>query len=438
DHLGIYGYRRDTSPALAAFARESLLFTAARSQAACTFPSVNSILTSRFPSAFMGQSGGAMGLPAGIPGVAEILRGKGFHTVAISASPVVRKSPTRFNPGGGYDRGFEVFDEQCLWQPADCVTRQALPHLRRGARPLLLYLHYLDPHGPYALPPRYPHRFATGTPRKDFIRRGDPNPIANHLYKGGPDPGVTAADIEYLVDLYDDKIAFFDSQLARLLRAVRASGLLDESIVVFAADHGEEFLEHGHVKHCRTLFDTSVHTPLLVRLPGVGGGAPLTAPVQNLDIVPTLLDYLGIAKGGLPLAGHSLRPLIEGERGHWDRAGSRDEGGGRGGEGERAGNVGGARHPGPSFQFASQGALRSVSDGRWKLIQNLASHRFALFDLAADPGERRDCAAAHRPELHRLRQALDEWLARTEGTAAAGALRSTEADRKLRSVGYLD
>ena len=271
DHLPFQGYGRDTSPNLSALARDSLLFSAARSQASCTFPSVNSILTSRSPAVFLGQPGGAMGLPAGTPGLAELLRARGFHTVAVSASPVVRKSPTRFNPAGGFARGFEVFDEECLWRKADCVTRRAREHLHRDARPLLLYLHFMDPHGPYAPPPGYRRRFALAHPDKEFIRRGDPNPIANWLYKGAPDPGVTRADLSYLVDLYDDDIAFFDGQLARLLGDIRAAGLGGESILVFASDHGEEFLEHGHMKHCHTLFDTSVHTPLLLRIPGLGG-----------------------------------------------------------------------------------------------------------------------------------------------------------------------
>ncbi len=296
DHLPLYGYGRDTSPNLTALGRESLVFQAARSQASCTFPSVNSMLTSRSASAFLGQPGGAMGLPAGIPGLAELLHARGFHTAAVSASPIVRASPGRFNPGGGYGRGFDSFQEDCVWQGADCVTGQALPHLGRDPRPLFLYLHYLDPHGPYAPPAGYRPRFARGRPDKDFVRRGDPNPIARWLYQGGADPRVTAADLAYLVDLYDDKIAFFDAQLGRLVAALRAGGLLDDTLLVLAADHGEEFLEHGDVKHCRNLFDTTIRTPLLLRVPGARPRA-VAEPVENLDIVPTLLDLLGTAAG---------------------------------------------------------------------------------------------------------------------------------------------
>ena len=197
--------------------RSAALFTSSRSQASCTYPSVNSILTSRPPTVFFGQPGDAMGIPATVPSLAEILRRRGFHTVAISASPIVRQHPTRFNPKGGFDRGFDVFDEQCLWKSADCTTAEAIPHLKRdrdaAAQPLFLYIHYIDPHGPYSPPLPHPREFATGPTDKEFIRRGDPNPIADHLYKGGPDPHVTPDDMRYLVGLYDDEIAYLRNSI---------------------------------------------------------------------------------------------------------------------------------------------------------------------------------------------------------------------------------
>lgn len=426
DHLPMYGYRRDTSPNLAALARESVLFANARSQASCTFPSVNSLLTSRSGAAFLGQPGGAMGLPAGIPGLAEILRARGYRTHAVSASPIVRRSPGRFNPGGGFGRGFDTFEEGCVWQGADCVTGQALPHLARDPRPLFLYLHYLDPHGPYAPPAGRPGRFALGRPAKDFIRRGDPNPIADWLYKHGPDPGATAADLSYLADLYDDKIVFLDAQLGRLLAGLRAAGLLDDSIVVLAADHGEEFLEHGDVKHCHNLFDTTIRTPLLLRVPGARPRV-VEAPVSNLDIVPTVLDLLA---GAVPRA--AVTSGTPGTPGAPGVAGAGFEG-----RSLRPAILGGPLAP--RYQWAAEGAWRSVADGRLKLVEDLGTGRFTLYDLAADPGETRDVLARRRPDFQRLRGALLAWLARTEGDAAAGGLRrATEADRRLRSLGYLD
>jgi arylsulfatase A-like enzyme len=409
DRLGVFGYERDTSPNVDAFARGSLSFANARSQASCTYPSANSILTSRSPTLFLGQPGGALGIPEGIPSVAEILQERGYRTVAISASTIVAHTPNRKNPTGGYGRGFEAFDEECRWRPAACLNRVAKKHLRKPAddRPLFLYLHYIDPHDPYRPPAHHRRRFARGSPDKRFVRRGDPTPIEETVYRGAPDRGVTPADLRHLSDLYDEEIAYFDSQFPVLLTALRETGLLDDSILVFAADHGEDFLEHGHIRHCRTVFDTSIKTPLILRLPGVAPRT-ITAPVQNLDIVPTLLDYAGIDAAGFGFEGRSLRALIE--------------------KGEE-----------PPHQFAAQAMFRSASDGRLKLIHDIRDGRFWLYDLAADPGETTDVLARERRSFHGLRETMTAWLARTEGAGAAGESirKAEEAEARLRALGYL-
>jgi arylsulfatase A-like enzyme len=406
DRLSAFGYGRPTSPNLAAFAGNAVRFDAARSQAACTFPSVNSILTSRWPAAFLGQPNQALGIPPGIPSLAEILQARGFHTVAVSASAVVRKSPSRFNPSGGFARGFDVFHEDCVWQPASCVDAAAAEHLKKGDKPLFLYLHYIDPHGPYQPPPTWRRRFATGAPEKEWVRKGNPNPIGDWLYKGKPHPGFTPDDLQHLKDLYDEEIGFVDSQLGALFGRLRRSGLLESSLVILAADHGEEFLEHGDVKHCRNLFDTSLHVPLVVRVPGAPARVA-ASPVQNLDLVPTVLDYLGIKTAG-PFEGRSLRAVIEGGEGNAE----------------------------PEIQYALQGSLRSAADGRYKLIEDLAGGKQSLYDLKADPGETKDVLAAERRAYAPLRDALAKWLAESEGKGTADASRA--AQEKLRSLGYIE
>jgi arylsulfatase A-like enzyme len=411
DRLGVYGYERDTSPNVDAFARESVLFTNSRSQAACTYPSVNSILTSRSPNFFLGQPGQALGIPVNIPSVAEILQQRGYRTVAVSGNPVVAQTPNRKNPGGGFGRGFEVFQEECHWRPAACLNRLAREHLRKegDGRPLFLYLQYIDPHDPYRPPAHHRRRFARSGSDKRFVRRGDPTPIAETIYAKARDRGVTPADLRHLSDLYDEEVAYFDSQFPDLIGAIRDAGMLEDSIVVFTSDHGEDFLEHGHIKHCRTVFDTSIRTPLIVRIPGVEPRT-IAAPVENLDIVPTLLNYAGIDTAGFEFEGRSLRPLIEGR-------------------GEAA----------PRHQFAAQARFRAASDGRFKLIHDLAAGTFQLYDVAADPKESADVLRRERRSFHHLRETMTAWLARTEGEGAAGeSLRKAEeAEARLRALGYL-
>jgi arylsulfatase len=409
DHLGAYGYGRGTSPNLDAFARQAVRFDNARSQASCTFPSVNSILTSRWPAAFLGQPDQATGIPQGIPALAEILRSHGYRTVAVSASAVVRNTPSRYNPSAGFGRGFETFDETCEWRSAACVNRRAVAYLKRGDKPLFLYLHYLDPHAPYQPPKTWPRRFAVDRPADRWVRKGDPNPLGEWIYAHGENPGLTPAKLEFLKDLYDDEIAFFDARFAGLMDTLRAAGLREGSIVVFTSDHGEELLEHGHVKHCRVLFDSSIRVPLFMSIPGVKART-VPQPVQSLDVVPTILDYLGIDARPFKLDGRSLRPLLAGRT--------------------VAGEV----------QFSLQATYRSAADGRFKLIQDLDSGSFSLFDLATDPGEKADVLTRERRTFFRLRGALDRWLARSEGngTAQESVRKAREAEERLRSLGYIE
>lgn len=405
ENLSLYGYARPTSPRLEELARSSAVFLEARSQAPCTFPSANSILTGELPQAFLGQSEGAMGIPPGRHSLAEILAGRGYRTAAVSASPIVRKNPSRFNPGGGFERGFGHFDEDCLWQGADCVNAAALKQVGESPQPFFLYLHYLDPHGPYRPPAGHPRRFTpsdyAGGPG---VKEGDPNPLSKAL-EDGTAPGP--ADLGHLEALYDDEIAYFDARFGELVDTLRARGVLERTLLVLVADHGEEFFEHGHLKHCHSLFDTEVRTPLLIRPPGgLAAGLRIAGDAANLDVVPTILDYLGFAPESLP--GVSLRSRIEG---------------------------GGA----PTPAFAAWGSLRSVTFGGSKLIYDLAAERFSLYDLSADPGETTDLAAAQPERVTPLRRLLFAWLIAHEGTGSREkSLREgAAAAERLKSLGYL-
>jgi arylsulfatase A-like enzyme len=405
DRLGAYGYARPTSPNLDAFAAGAHLFEDARAQSSCTFPSANSLLTSRYPARFLAQPRRALGIPAGIPSLAEMLGPRGWSTAAVSASPVVRATKSRHNPRAGFGRGFERFDEHCEWRDGGCVTNRALATLDRLREPFFLYLHYMDPHGPYNPPRELRERFALGKSDLRWVRRGNPNPLADMIYKKGPRVEYTADDVRYLQGLYDGEVAFFDQQLGRLIDNLRERDVLDRTVVALVSDHGESFLEHGHVKHCRTLYDTEIRTPLVLRLPRQREGARHAGAVQNLDLVPTLLDLLGEEAAGGTLEGRSLVPMLEG------------------------------RSLEPGLAFASIGALRSVADEHHKLIHDLREKTWRLYDLEADPGELHDLARTDRRTFVRLRDALLAWVKSVEGED--GLEKSEEADRRLQALGYL-
>ena len=165
DRLSLYGYRRPTSPNLDALARDAVVFTNARSPAGCTYPSTNSLLTSREPSVFLLWPNGSMAIPEGVRSLPEILRAHGYSTAAVSASPIARATPSDINTVGGFGRGFQTFDEDCLDKHARCLNDKATGLLRTLPQPWFLYLHYMEPHAPYRTPPDAPRRFTESLDR---------------------------------------------------------------------------------------------------------------------------------------------------------------------------------------------------------------------------------------------------------------------------------
>jgi arylsulfatase len=405
DHLGAYGYPRPTSPNLDAFAAENVLFAGHRSQSPCTFPSVNSILTSRSPQRFTGRERGVFDIPADVPALAGILQARGYATLAVSASPIVRATPTDLNKVGGFDRGFDLFLERCMWRPAACVHTDFFTYLPVLRRPFFLYLHYMDTHAPYRQPSWYQKRFFTDYQGgKSWVRAGNPKPIERRVYEGVGD-AVEEADLRGLIDLYDDSIGFLDEQFALLLRTLGEAGALDNTLIAVIADHGESFLEHDHMLHCRTLYDPEIKVPWLMRVPGIAGPVRIAGPTANLDVVPTILDLLGEDLTAFEFEGTSRRPAIERGR------------------------------PVTGTVFATWGGLDTATDGRHKLITHRESATAKLYDLVADPGEEHDVAAARQGELRRLAAELAGWRrAVGEGGAAA---EGEGVEEQLRALGYL-
>jgi arylsulfatase A-like enzyme len=409
DHMSTYGYERPTSPYLDEFAAGAVVFERARSQSSCTFPSVNSLLTSRYPDVFARQGKRQFGIPERYPAIAEILGNNGFYTLAVSQSPVVRKTPSRHNPNGGFGRGFNRFVEGCVWRHGTCLNRAIFKELELVKSPFFLYLHYMEPHAPYFHPEKHSLKFTGEYEGFDFIRDGNPKPIGKMIYGDGPKYDLTDRDIQHLIDLYDDEIRFFDDVFRDLMQELEALGLLEETLIVFASDHGEEFLEHGHISHCRGVWDTVTHVPLFFKVPGVDGRR-IDVAVQNLDIVPTILDYLSIDGREFGFEGGSLRPIIEGQE------------------------------ESSLFAFSRQTEFHSSDDGNFHLIFDTDNDRFTLFDVRNDPLEQHDLYDPSHPELGGLKSALDGWLEQTSKRTRLheSILADREKEEELRALGYLE
>jgi tetratricopeptide (TPR) repeat protein len=378
DHVGAYGYREATTPHLDALAARGTRFAAAQSASPLTAPSHATILTGLYPPIHGVRDNSRFRAAEGVPTLAERLRGAGFETAAfVGAFPLAAAF--------GFGRGFQQFDEGLrpsaapggiAERPANEVADAAVDWLRaRGGGRFFAWVHFFDPHEPYAPPEEYRRRFASP---------------------------------------YDGEIAFADAQLGRLLETLRSGGRLEDTLVLVLADHGEGLGDHGESTHGLLLYESTLRIPLVIAGPGVPAGRVVGSRVGTVDVLPTLMKLLGLeAPAGLPgrdltpgLAGRSLRdePLF-------------------------AESLYGRLNCGWA-------PLRGLTEGDWKLVEGGGKE---LFDLARDPEERDDRAGQEPERTARLEDALRRALSAMApgGDRAQPARLSADQAERLRSLGYV-
>lgn len=403
DHMSAYGYPRPTTPRLVELARESVTYRRAYSQAPWTTPSIGSLLTSRSPTA-LGIHGDRSPLPDAARLLSEALRDAGFSTGGIVSHDYCS---TRW----GFARGFDHFDESSI-RGYQAVTSPRVTNLgiafvdAQGDRPWFLFLHYFDPHFSYV-----EHRhFAFGGRTPDYAGPIESRMRFKALYPTRPD--LDADDLLELERIYDSEIAFTDHHVGRFLDHLRARGLLDRTLLILTADHGEEFLDHDDLGHAKTLYDELVRVPLMLRMPGAAP-ALIDAPVGLIDVYPSVLDYLGLAA----------------EPGATGRSLLRD----------------GRPDPAPARPVYAETSrlgryLHSIVNGSHKLVLDLESGAVELYDLRDDPGERRDLATREPQRAAALRAQLEAYVARQRASAEQRReLELSEEEReRLELLGYLD
>jgi arylsulfatase A-like enzyme len=431
DVLGSYGDRGRLSPRLDAFARQSVRFAEMLSPSPWTLPSVCSLLTGLEPETHgAGQRFGdydpssprqndfaPTGLPSGAHTLAGALRERGFYTLGIYHNFYIL-------PGFGVHYGFDEY--LSLEHRAERLVDKALERLRAtsGDRRIFLYLHLFDMHSPYDPPEPECTRVARrlepsyGGPLGCF---GDRNPERTTI----PPP----RDRPWFSALYRAEVAYTDRQVGRFLDGLRELGLEDRTVVAVLSDHGEEFWQrlgqeaalgyetnsdHGH-----TLYQELVHVPALLRIPG-RRPAVIPEAVQTVDLFPTLLRAVGVEPPRSQ--GIDLTPLLDGQPV--------------------------TVRPTLMADVILHGRPRwSVRRGPWKLVQARdPSLPVELYDLAHDPGERTNLAAAQPQVVAALRawgeRELDARLqARTAFLRHGDTLGATYLEwryiTKLRALGYL-
>jgi choline-sulfatase len=287
DHLGLYGYARKTSPNVDRWFAGGWVFERAYATETSTSPSVVSILSGVLPQRHRVRLF-YQRVPDATVTVADLLRARGYQTAAVVSNVVLTDEAT------GLASRFDWYDDfvdekesrRQVWQrSATRTTDAALQWLvtrRDASRPHLLWVHYIDPHGPYEPPADAPQRFAhSGTKPVEHSRILD--------YQR--DPAITDA-LDY-VDRYDEEIAYCDREIGRLLDAYTRRVALEDALLIFSADHGEAMAEHEFwFTHSYDLYEGIARVPLALRIPG-RDAERFSVPVSLVDLLPTMLELTG-------------------------------------------------------------------------------------------------------------------------------------------------
>lgn len=304
DRIGLYGCNRPISPNLDAFAQECAIFDLAIAPSPWTTPTHASIFTGLHPTTHQaGVMSRGFALREHFLTLAEIARQNGYFTAAITEGVAVAGYH-------GFAQGFDSYsDGPAPDQPrcgtAETTFAEATAWIERyGRLPFMLFVHTYEVHHPYGAPEPWLSRFA--------------DPDAENLYGNFFDDAKTEAQRAQVRDLYDSSVAYADHHLGRFLDRVRALGLLENTLVVIFADHGEEFWEHGVCGHTAHVYDEVLRVPLLVRRPGSHQeNRRIQNLVSTLDLFPTCLELLGLPVPNLgPAQALSLCPLLRGETGY--------------------------------------------------------------------------------------------------------------------------
>lgn len=392
DHLGCYGYLRDTSPHIDSLAAAGTIWSNVYAQSSWTLPATTTILTGlseRSHGVGMNVSAGEVyGMSEQMPTLATILASRGYRTAAFFN--VYLMSP-QFN----FDRGFQSFECHDNGNGRAGVTvDKALAWLEdvRSDQPFFLAVHLFDPHDPYAPPAPFDTLYA-------------PEGIAgDSVWEFTPEGSLARpSQKEHLMNLYDGEIAWTDGQLGRLFAGLREMGLSGSTIVALTADHGEEFLEHGYVGHGRTLYGETVNVPLVLSGPGVPEGKVDSSAASQLDVLPTVL---GLLDAGPPDHSEGIDLLA--------------------GQATRSRPIPASGvNTGPPFELASV-----VWDGR-KVLWYPEADTCVGYDLTSDPGEQNPVEAY--PELQQV--VLRYWA--TPPVFRPVRLESMEVGPALRDLGYI-
>jgi arylsulfatase A-like enzyme len=412
DHLSAYGYNRDTTPALAALSKEpqGVLFRQAIAQGTYTWGGTPAILASIYPSMCdITLQGGLSEKVATLP---QALSSCGYASFGISANPHISREKH-------FDRGFDSFEDCLAWSNVPRADALAAAFLKWQASAPgnrhFAFIFTTDAHGPYS-------------PDVDALRRYRPAFDLPYTPAAAVVNSATGDRRLDLVALYDASIRFVDNTVGQMLATLRTRGRLDDTLFIFTADHGEAWWEHGEVGHGGAPYQEVTRVPLIMHFPSPVRFPRIQPrqkqpdwPVGQVDIMPTILDFVGSSRKVPAMRGRSLLPYLYGRakppaargllseskpNGVWYRSWQRD-----------------GWHYMTSYR--GQGGIDPRTE--------------RLFSLSQDAQERHDVSARNAKLRDRYRTELAAELraAKPYVVSESAAKLSAEALRRLKSLGYV-
>lgn len=379
DRIGCYGYRGASTPNLDALARAGVRFEDAYAPVPLTLPSHASLFTGTLPVFHGVHNNGFYALGPEALTLAEVLKDRGYVTAAFVSSFTV---DSRFGTAQGFDVYDDVFGDGEILKNfrserrGDATAASFLRWLEtHGDRTFFAWVHFYDPHLPY-----------------------DPPSPFKEEFKGRP---------------YDGEIAFMDSEIGRIVAALREKGLLGKTLIVAAADHGEALGEHKELDHGLFLYDDTLRVPLLMAADGrLPGGMVVRSRVRLVDVFPTILDFFKV-KIPKMTQGTSLLPAVRGGRGSLPV-------------------VAETRYPEENFGWSS---LEALIDGPWKYIE---APRAELYNLEKDPAEERNVLGENGDIAAGMARKLKDLIGKSSAPKPPAMRKlSAEEEQRLRSLGYV-
>jgi arylsulfatase A-like enzyme len=419
DRLSHAGYSRPTASGLDAFAANASFFPNAYAATSWTRPSAASLLTGL--EALRLNVGRGTGLGEGANTLAEVLQRHGWHTYGFSFNYNVSSKT-------GMSQGFDHFDDEFVTKAAGAypdiseMMRRAREQIFVAEqRPLHLYLHPMNTHGPYWTPARFNRALLGRAPSSAFQYNG---PVMQAILR---DHDLTARGsvspmmLSGLNEVYDTAIRHTTDRIGEFLEFLREGELYDDSIIIITSDHGEELFDHGGFTHGYSLHEEVLRVPIYIKLPNQREGRVVDAPVSLMDIYPTVLAAAGIREQ-TQVDGRSLLPLIRGDKQARREAAERE-----------------FVH---ELAWPGRARARAITSGRYRLIAIEESYEGLrdvrrLYDRRSDPAEQRDLSA-REPELsQRLFDRMNELFdARSEGIGSRQVVPSDAERAQLEALGY--